>query len=1158
MIWKILKVSLLFLAALLVIGLVFWLVLALGWTWWVGVFILFGILGLVLILLVLRKIFLRRREQRFVQQVIAQDEAYRKTLSDKEKDGSKELQDRWKEAITALRKSHLKKYGNPLYVLPWYMVIGESGSGKTTAIQSARLSSPFVEIRRTSGISGTRNCDWWFFEQAVLLDTAGRYAIPVDEGRDKDEWQKFLRLLAKFRKKEPINGLVVTIPADKLASSGPDELEEEGRSIRRRIDELMRVLGAKFPVYVLVTKCDLIQGMTTFCDTLPEEILGQAMGMINQDLSADVELFTGNSIQSLGERLRDLRLLLFHKSRSKTPDPSLLLFPEEFERLKPGLNAFMKGTLQENPYQETPILRGIFFSSGKQEGSPYSHFLKGLGLIDEQEVLPGTSKGLFLHDFFSRIMPADRGLFALTQRTLEWSRLTRNLGLVAWLAVAIAICGLLSFSFARNLMIMREVSRQVSEPVVLQNEIVADVISLERFHKAILRVEERNKGWWLPRFGLTESMHVESELKTKYCKQFYDGFLLNYNEKIAETITRFSATTPKEVIGSHAAQLVRRINLLRARLKNEKLAALTARPQPSYLRTFQATDQEVIPEVGHKLAHLYLYYVSWREDTSILNKEMNELHILLQHILTLKNSNLNWIVTWINLDPALSSLTMQDFWGGSLEAKNEKKIAPAFTLQGKANIDSFLNEIESALLNPMIIAGKKLEFQPWYSKAYFNAWYDFGIAFPRGAARLKGKTEWRQVASVMGTDQNPYFVLLDRLAKEMKPLVERPELPSWLHLVNDFEAIRVKAATLKETKDEKPGIIKKAARKVEKKLAKLEKQTGIKAGDLESKLIASQALRDYQDALAEIAPVSVSRETAYQTAIAIYKDDPATSQTPYYVGWRALNQLKSSMAGTKPDQELFWKLAQGPLDYFLAFVSRETACQLQKIWETEVLVEVQGAPDQNTLIELLLGQNGYARKFVSGPAKPFLARSLKKGFYAKEVMGRSIPFDSSFFSFLTKGSRSARPVQASYTVTIEGKPTGANKEALVIPHETVLEMQCAEKTLRLVNLNYPIRKTLKWSPQSCGDVVFKIKIGDLILTKKYTGHLAFAKFLRDFEKGSRTFYSREFPNEEADLKRMGIQYIQAKYNFQGHRPVIGLFRTGPGRVPEEIAACWDQ
>ena len=119
-------------------------------------------------------------------------------------------------------------------------------------------------------------------------------------------------------------------------------------------------------------------------------------------------------------------------------------------------------------------------------------------------------------------------------------------------------------------------------------------------------------------------------------------------------------------------------------------------------------------------------------------------------------------------------------------------------------------------------------------------------------------------------------------------------------------------------------------------------------------------------------------------------------------------------------------------------------------------------------------------------------------------------------------------------------------------------MQCADKTLLLANLNYPVKKIIEWSPQSCGDVVFKIKIGDLILTKKYTGHLAFAKFLRDFEKGSRSFYSSEFPNEEADLKRMGIRYIRANYSFQGHEPVIGLFRTGPGKVPEVIVACWDQ
>ena len=253
---KILKIALFVFLAIVIILAVFGLVLVLNWPWWMALFLIAILAGMGVGWLLLRKILARRKEQRFVQDVIAQDEARIQSLSARERDEMKELQDRWKETVDMLRRSHLKKQGNPLYVLPWYMVIGESGSGKTTAISSARLASPFAEVKRVQGISGTKNCDWWFFEQAVVIDTAGRYAIPVDEGRDKDEWQKFLTLLLKYRKKEPLHGLIVTIAADKLLSAPQEALEEDGKSIRRRIDELMRVLGVKFPVYVLVTKCD--------------------------------------------------------------------------------------------------------------------------------------------------------------------------------------------------------------------------------------------------------------------------------------------------------------------------------------------------------------------------------------------------------------------------------------------------------------------------------------------------------------------------------------------------------------------------------------------------------------------------------------------------------------------------------------------------------------------------------------------------------------------------------------------------------------------------------------------------------------------------------------------------------------------------------------
>ena len=376
---KILKVFLMASVVVLVVLLVFGLVLLMRWPWWVALFLLLLVAGLVIGGVTLWKVWAKRREQRFVQEVLDQDESRMKAMSAKERDDQRELQERWKEAVGTLRKSHLKKQGNPLYVLPWYLVVGESGSGKTTSLSSAKLASPFADSARTSGISGTRNCDWWFLENAIVVDTAGRYTIPVNGEPDKEEWQKLLSLLVKYRRREPLNGLIVTVAADKLVGAGRDALEEEGRTIRRRIDEMMRVLGVKFPVYVLVTKCDLIQGMNSFCGQLPEGSLKQPMGMINQKLSTDIAAFVESAMNTVSKRLRNMRLLLLYQLESKQTDPALLLYPEEFEGMKPGLETFMTTLFSHNPYQETPILRGPLLQQRPPGGEPLVDLLAQAG-----------------------------------------------------------------------------------------------------------------------------------------------------------------------------------------------------------------------------------------------------------------------------------------------------------------------------------------------------------------------------------------------------------------------------------------------------------------------------------------------------------------------------------------------------------------------------------------------------------------------------------------------------------------------------------------------------------------------------------------------------------------------------------------------------------
>src|SRR3990167_5850592 len=1162
---KLLKIFLIISVIILIALFAFGLALGLGWPWWAGFFLLLGIVGICIVVFFLRKIWLRYREKKFVQQVIDQDEYQLATLKGSEREKFKELQDKWKQSVEALKRSHLRKYGNPLYVLPWYLILGESGAGKTTAINSANISSSFVEISKTSGISGTRNCDWWFFEQAIILDTAGRWSIPIDEGRDKEEWQKFLSLLVKYRKREPVNGIIVALAADKLLESSSETLGEDGRNIRCRIDELMGVLGFKFPVYVLVTKCDLIQGMTKFCDRIPEKGLDQPMGVINQALSTDVVAFQEQAINTIDERLRSLRLLFLQKQESEEVEPGILLFPEEFKNLKRGLGAFTKEAFQENPYKETPILRGLFFSSGRQEGRPFSHFLNALGLIGEKEVLPGTSKGLFLHDFFSKILPIDKRLFAPTTRTIEWGKLTRNLGLTSWFVLCVAVCGILSFSFVKNLKIIREVPDEFFKTTVLNGEIIDDVVIMDRFRETILKAEAKNRAWLIPRFGQNESKNVEVQLKVKYCKKFKDRFLVFFDNRLTSRRANFSPDTSYEVFGQYVAHLVKRINLLKSRLSGEGLEKLRAMHQPfrdtSILIDDKVNDKERISKIRERFADLYLYNIVWWQDTNALNQEMNDLQKWLKHILSTRRDHLDWLITWANTDPSLSSseVSLANFWGGAQSASPEAVIPPAFTLDGKAQIDKFLAEIESALPDPLIIASQESEFQELYRKAYIEKWYDFGNVFSKGIDRLTGKEEWQEVAAKIAINQGPYFSLLDRMAKEMQPFTGGEDLPDWI--VNVYALNNAKLQETKLNKDSENDVLSIAAKKGKQLFEKIgQKKTGLPFGvkNLEAQSLIENSFRDYLKALSEIKHVSSSREVAFQMAAQVFSEDPATGKSVFWLAKNAISSLRAAMGGDSSDLQMFWQLVTGSLEFLKLYTIKETACHLQKLWEKEVLAEVDGISHQKNINLLLLGQEGYAMKFIKEKASPFLDRDTNKGYYARKVLGEMVPFEERFLTFITAGYKTARSIQKEYDVDIKAVPTDTNPDAKIKPHSTRLELKCSGSTQSLINSNYPVKKTFHWTPETCGDVLLQIDVGNISLIKRYEGSQSFPNYLRDFPGGQHTFYPGEFPeDQQAFLGRSGIKYIKVNYEFNGHQAILEHFNSLQELVPKDIVSCWD-
>ena len=298
-----------------------------------------------------------------------------------------ELNRTWKRSLTELKNSKLRHRGNPIYALPWFMILGDKDSGKTTALQNTGLSSIKKSDSFDEDSTGTKNCDWFFFKDSIVLDTTGRYAVPVNEKDDNEEWLHLLKLLKKSRRSEPLNGLILTISADKLSaekdlsSSDKEELVKKGREIRRRIDDLTGISGTKFPVYILVTKMDRVLGMTQFAKLFkslgktqgpPEadmpEIFSQAMGFTNENLEEDWQDTYKRAVGSLSDRLKEFRQILVRRFDELTPECHL--FPSEFDRIISNLLLFIIEVFEEDTYHERPFFRGLYFSSAMESSDP--------------------------------------------------------------------------------------------------------------------------------------------------------------------------------------------------------------------------------------------------------------------------------------------------------------------------------------------------------------------------------------------------------------------------------------------------------------------------------------------------------------------------------------------------------------------------------------------------------------------------------------------------------------------------------------------------------------------------------------------------------------------------------------------------------------------
>jgi type VI secretion system protein ImpL len=357
-----------------------------------------------------------------------------------------QLRKRFEEAIAALKKSKKREAGN-LYELPWYVIIGPPGSGKTTVLANSGLQFPLAQKfgrEALRGVGGTRNCDWWFTDQAILLDTAGRYTTQDSNNRaDAAGWVAFLQLLRKFRGRQPINGVIMAMSASDLLAADAKERERHVTTLRERLDEISRTLRIDVPVYFLVTKCDLIAGFSEFFDDLGQDARAQVWGTTfpieATESGRAAELFEKEFVR-LQERLQQRVLSRMDAERDPRRRVGVLGFPQQMAVFGPLLNDLLKRVFTTTDFDNQVLLRGVYFTSGTQEGTPVDRVLGAIartfGVTSAVAAAPsGRGKAYFIERLLKNVIFRESGLAGVNRRLQLLKLGVQTVACVACLAV---------------------------------------------------------------------------------------------------------------------------------------------------------------------------------------------------------------------------------------------------------------------------------------------------------------------------------------------------------------------------------------------------------------------------------------------------------------------------------------------------------------------------------------------------------------------------------------------------------------------------------------------------------------------------------------------------------------------------------------------------
>ena len=493
--------------------------------------LMIGILALILIIWGVVKLILRRRGQRALEKALIVDVG-------PTGDG-KELASRMQAALGTLKKSgNSKTY---LYDMPWYIIIGPPGSGKTTALVNSEIKFPLTgqgsQQGGLQGFGGTRYCDWWFAEDAILIDTAGRYTTQdSDAGADSASWNSFLSLLKRNRPKQPINGVILAFSVADLMNAGPEKITAHAETVRARLAEIHETLKVDFPVYVMFTKADLIAGFREYFSSFSSSRRKKVWGATFQTESRKEQTFDKVSAEfdALVARLSDEVIDRLSEEPDGVNRIAIFGLPGQMALLKDEVESFLRQVFEPTRYKTSAILRGFYFSSGTQEGTPIDQVLGAMGRSfggDAGALMSGKGKSFFLHDLLTKVIFGEQGWVSYDRKAVQRSSVLRIVATSAMVLASATVLGAWAYSYFNNREMVASAQAAMADYELAATE---DLQAIEVSDTDLLRVgnhlqllrtmpsgfesPEENEGDWTRGFGLSQQGALRQAARDSYAQ----------------------------------------------------------------------------------------------------------------------------------------------------------------------------------------------------------------------------------------------------------------------------------------------------------------------------------------------------------------------------------------------------------------------------------------------------------------------------------------------------------------------------------------------------------------------------------------------------------------------------------------------------------------